>query len=51
LLTDPQTSGGLLIACAPDSVDEVLAAVCEVQGNTASVIGGMEAGASLLHVV
>ncbi len=25
LLTDPQTSGGLLVACAPDSVDEVLA--------------------------
>jgi selenide,water dikinase len=24
LLTDPQTSGGLLVACAPDSVDEVL---------------------------
>ena len=25
LLTDPQTSGGLLAACSPDSVDEVLA--------------------------
>ena len=25
LLTDPQTSGGLLVACAPDAVDEVLA--------------------------
>jgi selenide,water dikinase len=25
LLTDPQTSGGLLVACAADSVDEVLA--------------------------
>ncbi len=25
LLTDPQTSGGLLVSCAPDSVDEVLA--------------------------
>jgi len=24
LLSDPQTSGGLLVACAPDSVDEVL---------------------------
>lgn len=51
LLTDPQTSGGLLIACTPESVDEVLAAVSEVQGNTASVIGCMEAGAPLLHVV
>jgi selenide,water dikinase len=26
LLTDPQTSGGLLVACAPQAVDEVLAA-------------------------
>jgi selenide, water dikinase len=25
LLSDPQTSGGLLVACAPDAVDEVLA--------------------------
>jgi selenide,water dikinase len=25
LLTDPQTSGGLLVACAPDSVEAVLA--------------------------
>jgi selenide,water dikinase len=25
LLTDPQTSGGLLVACAPEAVDEVLA--------------------------
>jgi selenide,water dikinase len=25
LLSDPQTSGGLLVACTPESVDEVLA--------------------------
>ncbi len=25
LLTDPQTSGGLLVACAPHAVDAVLA--------------------------
>ena len=38
LLTDPQTSGGLLVACAPEAVEEVLAvfhrhgfdAACEV---------------------
>ena len=24
ILTDPQTSGGLLVACAPDTVDSVL---------------------------
>ncbi|MNL85654.1 selenophosphate synthetase [compost metagenome] len=25
LLSDPQTSGGLLVACAPEAVDAVLA--------------------------
>ena len=25
LLTDPQTSGGLLVSCAPEAVDEVCA--------------------------
>jgi selenide, water dikinase len=25
LLSDPQTSGGLLVACAPEAVDDVLA--------------------------
>jgi selenide,water dikinase len=24
VLTDPQTSGGLLVACAPDIVDDVI---------------------------
>jgi selenide,water dikinase len=28
LATDPQTSGGLLVACAPDSVAEVLSPIC-----------------------
>jgi selenide,water dikinase len=39
LLTDPQTSGGLLVACAPDAVDAVLA-VFRTQGHDrAAVIG------------
>jgi selenide,water dikinase len=39
LLTDPQTSGGLLLAVSPDSVQEVLA-IFEVEGfNRAKVIG------------
>jgi selenide,water dikinase len=25
LLTDPQTSGGLLVSCAPEALDEVMA--------------------------
>lgn len=50
LVTDPQTSGGLLIACAPEAVDAVLAAVREVQGNDGAVIGRMENGPARLVV-
>ena len=39
LLSDPQTSGGLLVACAPEAVDSVLA-VFEKHGfTTAAEIG------------
>lgn len=48
LVTDPQTSGGLLIACAPEAAEQVLAAVREIQGNEARVIGAMEAGPARL---
>ncbi|MGZ5787132.1 MAG: selenide, water dikinase SelD [Ramlibacter sp.] len=44
LLTDPQTSGGLLVSCAPDSVDEVLALFAREGFGEAAVIGRMEAG-------
>lgn len=50
LITDPQTSGGLLVACAPHCVDEVLAAVSEVQGNAARVIGTLLGGVSGLRL-
>jgi selenide,water dikinase len=50
LLSDPQTSGGLLVSCARDSVDQVLA-LFHAQGfEAARVIGRMEAGASGLRV-
>jgi selenide,water dikinase len=43
LLSDPQTSGGLLVACAPDSVDEVLG-IFRVHGFAqAAVVGSVEA--------
>jgi selenide, water dikinase len=45
LLTDPQTSGGLLVSCAPDSVDAVLALFAREGFGEAAVIGRMEAGA------
>lgn len=44
LVTDPQTSGGLLIACAESAVAEVQAAIEEVQGDSSAVIGRMAAG-------
>ena len=44
LLCDPQTSGGLLISCAPESADAVLAAFNADGFNHAAVIGGMQTG-------
>jgi len=39
LLSDPQTSGGLLVSCAPDAVDEVLAIFRRHGFATAAEIG------------
>ena len=39
LLTDPQTSGGLLVSCAPASVDEVLAVFARHGFEQAAVVG------------
>jgi len=50
LITDPQTSGGLLIACAADTVGEVLAAIRAEQGSDGAVVGRMEAGVPLLRI-
>ena len=45
LLTDPQTSGGLLVSCAPEAVDQVLATFQQQGFAQASVVGQMQAGA------
>jgi selenide,water dikinase len=51
LLTDPQTSGGLLVACAPEAADEVLQ-VFESEGfRHAAVIGEISAGTPGVTVV
>jgi selenide,water dikinase len=50
LLTDPQTSGGLLVSCDPDSVDEVLALFAREGFGDAAVIGRMTAGDSRVSV-
>ena len=47
LLTDPQTSGGLLVACAPDAVDEVLRVFAEEGFPVAAVIGRLDAGSGI----
>ena len=39
LLTDPQTSGGLLVACAPDALDAVLASFRAQGFGDAAVVG------------
>jgi selenide,water dikinase len=44
LLTDPQTSGGLLIACVPERSDSILRLIQEDGYAAASVIGHAEAG-------
>jgi len=43
MITDPQTSGGLLVACAPDCVDAVLAAFRADGFDRAAVIGAFAA--------
>ena len=50
LLTDPQTSGGLLIACAESALEAVQAAISDAQGAPGAVIGRMLAGAPQLQV-
>ncbi len=51
LVTDPQTSGGLLVACAPESVAEVLAAFAADGFGQAAVVGRMAAGAPRVTVI
>ena len=51
LVTDPQTSGGLLVSCAPDAVGDVLRIFNAHGFGHAAAIGRMEAGAAGLTVV
>ena len=50
LLADPQTSGGLLIAVAPEAADAVLRRVLDAGFNAARVVGTMVAGAPMVTV-
>ncbi|NVM77387.1 selenide,water dikinase [Duganella sp. SG902] len=50
LLTDPQTSGGLLVSCDAASVDQVLALFHREGFGEAAVIGRMAAGPARVNV-
>ena len=51
LLTDPQTSGGLLVTCSPAAVDGVLAAFRADGFDCATVIGDIQSGRPGISVV
>ncbi|RYF34121.1 MAG: selenide, water dikinase SelD [Comamonadaceae bacterium] len=50
LLSDPQTSGGLLVSCSPEAVDAVLRIFRDEGFGQAAVIGRMQAGIASLRV-
>jgi selenide, water dikinase len=50
LLTDPQTSGGLLVSCAPEAVQDVIRIFSEHGFGGASTIGRMVAGRAAVRV-
>jgi len=51
LLTDPQTSGGLLVSCSAQAAAKVLDIFHSQGFGQAAVIGEMRAGAARVHVV
>jgi len=51
LLTDPQTSGGLLVACTPESVPQVQAVFARHGFERAAVVGAVAEGAAGTLVV
>jgi selenide, water dikinase len=51
LLTDPQTSGGLLVTCAPDAVRKVLDIFHHEGFDRAAVIGEIRAGTPSVEVL
>ena len=51
LLTDPQTSGGLLVSCTPETVTEVLSVFLQQGFSHVSVIGEIGEGAPGVDVI
>jgi selenide, water dikinase len=50
LLTDPQTSGGLLVACAPERAAAIAGAIEAAGYPAARIIGHAEAGAAAVRI-
>ena len=50
LLTDPQTSGGLLVSCAPERANAIVQMINAAGYSAARVIGHLEAGPSCARV-
>jgi selenide,water dikinase len=51
LLTDPQTSGGLLVACKPERAEPIRAMIESAGYPRASIIGSVAAGEPLVRIV
>jgi selenide,water dikinase len=51
LLTDPQTSGGLLVACAPERAEAILGTIVAAGHPHARIIGHVDAGDPAVSVV
>jgi len=50
LLTDPQTSGGLLVACAPERAADIRASIVAAGYPLATVIGSVSAGEPVVRI-
>ncbi|WP_134499966.1 selenide, water dikinase SelD [Microvirga pakistanensis] len=51
LLTDPQTSGGLLVACAPDRAEHILGRIVAAGYPSARIVGHAEEGPAQVRVI
>ena len=50
LITDPQTSGGLLVSCLPNQADKILSLFHEQKYEYAAIIGNLEKGVPHINV-
>ena len=51
LLTDPQTSGGLLVSCAPEQAETILSTIRDAGFAQAAIVGRIVAGPPVIAVV